>query len=411
MEASNLAPVENRVSNMDFVRGLGKSLVALTLSALILIPAFLTFHPHSAPTNVQAKTIFGKELAVILGGARKSSTARRLEKLSKEGRAILSKQIQFKAGDYPFVSYQLTNRHPGVFVYLIWRTAGNPGEIETTPLYWSGDKVTSINMSKFKKWRGNITELGLDVYGDLRGEPLIIESLTIAPYSWWTVVSTVWSEWTAFHGWDQTSINSLRGTPKHPVLSPTVAGAAWTGLALLLLLVLHLFRKSHNAIACGATILIPWIALDLLWQSELNTQLQDTKYLFAGKTQHEKHLAEIDSDLYLYAQHLKEEVLPTPGARIFLIHNLPGHDYTRLRTQFHLLPHNIYNFGRRPQPKHTRPGDFILVLGDVPELTFNPSLSVLKWGGKNSLNVTQIDKTAVGTLYQLPYDRGDSHDG
>lgn len=122
------------------------------------------------------------------------------------------------------------------------------------------------------------------------------------------------------------------------------------------------------------------VGLYLLWQGELETQLNETTYLFAGKTQHEKHLAETDSELYSYAQHLKGEVLPKPCVRIFLLHNSRGHNYTRLRTQLHLLPHNIYNYGRRPQIKHTRPGDYILVLGTIPGLNFNPKRSILTWG-------------------------------
>jgi len=411
METSEYAPIESGISNMDFLRGLGKALIALALSALILIPTFLTFYPHPAPADVQPKTIPANELAVILGGAKKSATALQLAELSEDGRAILSKRIQFKAEDYPFVNYQITNRHPGTVIYLIWRTADNPEEIKNTRLYWSGDKATSINMAKFEKWSGNITELGLDIYGDLRDKPLVVENLAVAPYSWRFVMSTIWSEWTAFHGWDQTSINYLRGTPENPILSPTVAAAAWAGLALLLSIIPYIFRKSQNVVAYGAAILIPWISLDILWQGELDTQLKETKYLFAGKTQHEKHLAEPDSELYSYAQHLKDEVLPKPGARIFLLHNSRGHNYRRLRTQFHLLPHNIYNYGRHPQSKHTRPGDFILVLGKIPGLAFNPTLSVLKWGKNNTLNVNQIDKTPIGTLYQLPDDRGDSDNG
>jgi len=404
MEASKYAPIKSGVSNMDFLRGLGKALVALTVSALILIPAFLTFYPHPTPADVQPKIISGNELAVIFGSARKSVTALQLVELSEDGRAILSKRLQFKAEDYPFVHYQITNRHPGTVIYLIWQTADKPGEIKNTRLYWSGDKVTSINMDKFEEWSGNITELGLDIYGDLREEPLFVESLTVEPYSWGAVTSTILSEWTAFHGWDQTSINHLGGTPQNPVLSPTMAGAAWSGLALLLLIIPYIFTKNHNVIAYSVAIFIPWVGLDLLWQGELDTQLKETKHLFAGKTQHEKHLAETDSKLYSYAQHLKDEVLPKPGARIFLLHNSRGHNYTRLRTQFHLLPHNIYNYGSLPQTQHTRPGDFILALGKIPGLRFNPKLSALTWGKNNSLTVTQIDQTPVGTLYQLKDD-------
>lgn len=352
-----------------------------------------------------------------MGVARPSKNGLKLSKLvtvGEDNRAILSKIISFKAQDYPFVEYKINNRHPGLIVHLIWRTAGNPDQIHNTRLHWRGDKTTVINMAKLDRWQGNITELGLDIYGDLRDKPLTVEGLTLTPYSSGAAFFTAWSEWAAFHGWDQTSINYLPGTPKNPIISPAVSAAAWVSLALLFLAVTHFFIKTHNIVTYGATILIPWISLDMLWQEELNAQLTETKYLFAGKTLHEKYLAGSDREFYLYAKHLKEDVLPEPGVRIFLLHNSAGHNYERLRTQFHLLPHNIYNYGHIPQPHHTNAGDYILVLETIPKLKYNHDSKRLTWdhdGKQQSLKANLIDTGRVGSLYKVPeIEDGQAHE-
>jgi hypothetical protein len=105
--------------------------------------------------------------------------------------------------------------------------------------------------------------------------------------------------------------------------------------------------------------------LDLLWQKNLSTQLDETRYLFAGKTQHEKHLADREQALYQYARQLKDHVLPSPGVKIFLLHDSALRDYRRLKAQHYLLPHNVFNFGKLPRENSLQKGDYLLVLDNV----------------------------------------------
>ncbi len=406
-------PTPNPVaSNTEFLWALLKALLALTFSAAVLLPAFLTLHTHSADTGAQAKTIPGNKLAVIMGTARPSINGLKLNKLAKAGednRAILSTKISFKAEDYPFVDYKITNRHPGTTVYLIWRTADNPEKIHNTMLYWNGDKTTTINMAKFEQWQGNITELGLDIYEDLRDRPMIIQQLTLQPFSNTTLMAATWSEWITYRGWTQRSAHHLRGAQRNTSLSPTLAVASWAGLALLLLMVSNIRAAPHNTtpriIAYIAAGIIPWIALDMLWQSELNTQLNETKTLFAGKNQHEKHLAERDGSLYAYAKHLKDSVLPEPGAKILLLHDSEHRTYRRLKAQYYLLPHNVFNYDRVPRKGAVQTADYILALGKINGLTFSLESHTLNWknpeGSNDAVKVTLIDSQPLGKLYKI----------
>jgi len=96
-------------------------------------------------------------------------------------------------------------------------------------------------------------------------------------------------------------------------------------------------------------------------------------------------------------------VLPRPGARIFILADNRGelHEYGRLKTQFHLLPHNIYNYGDLPSRRHVRDGDYLLVMGDIAGLEFEPDKEVLRWGEGERLKVTLVDQHPVGSIYRV----------
>jgi hypothetical protein len=393
--------------NALFLWSLLKSLLALTLSAAILIPAYLALQPDFRPADkppTPSKTYYGNDFSVILGTAKERGKILDLQQLSDGGRALLMRRTHLKAAEYPFVQFRIANRHPGEIVYLLWRTAEKPQNIHNTPLYWSGDGLTSLNLAKIADWQGSISEVGFDIYGDLRKQPLEIHNLTISPYSSKTLISTIWSEWGAFEGWTQKSINYLNGTPKNPVLSPTIALAAWSGLAMVLLALAQFIQKGRDIVSFGAAALLPWIILDLLWQTNLTTQLSETRISFQDKSLHEKKLADHDGDLYRYAHYLKNNVLPEPGPRIFLLHDsdiYDGHIFHRLRTQFHLLPHNTYNFDRYPQPAYLKSGDYIITLGAIGGLSFNRADNTLHWGNDSSLVVTLIDSHPSGNVYKV----------
>lgn len=151
----------------------------------------------------------------------------------------------------------------------------------------------------------------------------------------------------------------------------------------------------------GVALLVPWLALDMLWQRELNLQFDETRYLFDGKTMDERHLVDQDSEIYRYAKRLKEEVLPAAPSRVFILHDSAGHNYERLKTQYYLLPHNIYNYGQYPLVNAIRPSDFILMLGDIPGLSYQHALGQLAWGESSTLKVSPLDSDKKGQLFRV----------
>ena len=412
-----LDKVHLRNNNTAFFRSLFSALIALAISAVVLIVFFSLYHTtalfeqHNPNKPTPSKLSFNHEnFKLVFGQGNKTPHALILTSLDeRSGRAIVSKgNTSFDAANYPFLSYNVSNFHPGVELFLFWRTNQNIKQLHTAELYWSGDGTTYTHLGKEKNWKGTITEIGLLILGDLRNTPLEIGGIELSPHSTTTLLSTVWSEWLAFEGWSQKSINFLRGASPSPLLSPTTAIAVWCGLALLINIswawvttAKNNFSFKLNIMAISSILLIGWIALDLKWQLEISRQLLDTAHLYAAKSPKEKYLTAEDSPLYAYIDYLKKNILPKRTDRIFVLHNSAGHNYWRLRAQYHLLPHNVYNYGHYPQPRYMKTGDWLLLLGNIDGLDYNPKLQRLEWDDNQFLYVTLMDKNPLGKIFLI----------
>ena len=390
------------------------ALAALAVSALLTVSAYVllstdagAYRSGDISTATAPRVIHGGDLVARIGTTRADTkTSLELTQLAGD-RAILTQHLALPARDYDFLQYRISGRNPSQSIYLIWRTDTNPRQIYNLRLSWSGETAETVRLAGHPDWQGSVTEIGLDIYGELRGQPMVIRDLTLLPGSVTALLASIWSKWSAFSGWSQKSINYL-GDPGSPFPTPVEAAATWAGLAIALLLLARAPQRGQSSLILGITILVPWIALDMLWQRELNTQEAETDYLFKGKTMHERHLADEDRDIYAYANRLKTDVLPNTPSRILILHDSDEHDYVRLKTQYHLLPHNIYNYGRYPETRGLRPGDFVLVLGTVPGLSFDEASRKLAWGAGQQLGAKLLDRDARGTLLQIvPHESND----
>ncbi|MEM1114455.1 MAG: hypothetical protein AAGI11_21260 [Pseudomonadota bacterium] len=206
--------------------------------------------------------------------------------------------------------------------------------------------------------------------------------------------------WTAFAPWDQTSINLQRGY-RGPGPGPVPIAAWWLAANLSLLLLWRLVAGWPPRAALLLALLMPWLVLDLQWQSKLNWQLDRTNETFAGKSQEARHLADVDGVLYAYAQRLKREVLVDPTARVQILQKGFGHDYTRLRLQFHLLPYNIYNIGRWPVTDALRRGDIVIRLSGHDGVAFEQGSGRLRWPGSDVLIVEPLLRHPIADVYRV----------
>jgi len=406
--AASMARIETEIpGNRQFLVDLLLSLVALGLSAVFIVAIFIWQSPPLGlywdtpdPAEVQPRVFPPQGMVARLGAGAAQEGRYQFKQLAADGSALVTSKTSLESADYQFVRVELDNRQPGQQVFLVWRTAQEQGGMMSAELYWGESDAMVLRMAGRPGWTGRIIEIGVGVQGTLGDPPLSIGEISLLPASIGSVLHAVWSEWTVYAGWSYVSINTVWGTREASIASPTVATACWAGLALLLLFAIALVTKRHRPLACVCAIVVPWISLDMLWQNQLDDRLQTTRFQFGGKSQHEKHLVEPASELYTYAQYLKQEVLPAAGPRIFLLHDSEPMTYIRLRAQYFLLPHNIYNYYRYPNAGASRPGDYVLVLGAIPGLFFDQQQGTLNWSGE-ALRVRIVNNQGPGTLYQV----------
>ena len=372
------------------------------LGSLLLMPLIYIASEH--PQREMARNhsnvdIQGHRFRTVIGKGALASGVTNLVEL-KGDRALMVSRTGFDADSHPVVAYQIRGGHPGIVGYLIWRSGREPQQLHNVPINLNASGMAYIDMSGNENWTGRIQEIGLDVYGDLRNQQLSPEGVRASGLTYINILRILRTDWMTFKPWDHSSVNSLKWLYKNPITSPIVLAALWMLITLGCLMTL---RVAAIGVARGfyvAVVLIPWVAVDMLWQLQLTRQARETYHTFEGLTYAQKQQV-VDASLYEYVQHLKESVLSSPEDRVFVIHSsIGGHDYTRLRLQYLLLPANIYNFSAKlPDPQYVRPGDYILLLGEKQGATFSAAERQLTQGNR-VLNAVQVDEHSLGKTYR-----------
>jgi len=391
---------------------LSRALLALATSALLLFITFvvyLNFRIAGTDEHVAPIAIAGKSMQAVVGSAESRGEALAITAYHAEQGELSAAAVwrgRFQAADYPLLAYQIGTVFPGPEFKLIWRTTRDPDVLHNTQLSVADNELSWLDLSRIPEWQGTVVELGVYAFANAADDALSIDHLSLETLGWHGALASHWTDWTAFRGWTTRSINFLYGTVDEHALSPVVVAAAWTALAIGVLLIAGLFAGGLQPGALVAVLLVPWICVDLLWQRELMSQLTQTRSQFAGKTLEQKHLADIDGNIYRYITRLKNDVLPKTPTRVIVLHNSQGHNFERLKAQYYLLPHRVYNFGRKPPKSGLATVDYILVLGEIPGLEFDLQTSKLVWKkGKRSLAVEQVDKESMGALFRVAPDR------
>jgi hypothetical protein len=322
--------------------------------------------------------------------------------LDRSGRALASTATRIDADALPFLHYRLDNRPPLLRVYFFWRTAERPQELFSTPLPFGGYGETTLRLMEDRSWSGTVTEIGIDVYGELGERPLVVREMAPGPDTTSARLAAIRSDWLQFRPWRHSSINQLPGSPAtEPARSATTAAALWAALAASLVALIGLRTGAVSRPGLLAAIAVPWLALDLLWQGNLSRQLAETRQVFAGKTQHEKALASFDGELYSYMAALKS-ALPAPGrSRVFVLYDSQESRAPPLRAHYHLLPHNVNSLYPLPPVRYLREGDYLIDLRRANDLELREPDGMLVWNGRARLRVTVEQRHPLGNLYRV----------
>lgn len=376
----------------------------MALSGALLVSSFLLYHlKGSILAENQPKSWLGNTLQLIEGEGAKVGETLEVQSLSPSDQAIVSSgEIAIDAESYPFLEYQLQGLQTDMEPVFFWRNTVEPGRVFSAPLRWNAKGKTLVWLAHYSNWRGTIVEFGIGLRKTL-SEPVVIRKLVFKPVSAGILLTAVWSDWTTFSGWSQHSINFIESGPEAALVPLVPAVAAWVGLALFLYGIGWVFQRWYwDWRVMGVAFLLGWVAIDAHWQANLWHQLQETYHRYGGKGWKEKHLAAEDSLLFKFITEIKAN-LPSTPQRIFLVtaEDLQEDGYTRLRACYHLLPHNVYDYGAHlPDKNYVHAGDYVLILGAIGELTFDADKQLLQWGGQN-LAAKEIYATSMGALYKL----------
>jgi len=314
--------------------------------------------------------------------------------------AVLHRPVHLDAADYAYATVALEGLAPTQQARFAWKARA---EGVTTPvtarLPWTGGGTVTIALPP--SWRGTISEIGLLVAGEA-GTVLRVTSLTLREPSIRSWLRARQDDWLHFGPWQLVDLNFLRahGLGTAPRFAPTVL-AACAVAAVLALAAGRGSRRQRAPLALALVLAAGWFLLDAAWQRKLLLQLDVTRDTFGGVSATARHEQDIDAHLFALAQRLAPHLPPDPSRRVFLLHAAKGHQYDRLKLQYHLLPRNVFNFGSSlPEPGTFRAGDHVLLLGSVPGVTFDAASGLLS-DDDRALAASPVDVTDAAALYRL----------
>jgi hypothetical protein len=316
--------------------------------------------------------------------------------------AVFSIKASVPLDHYRYVRLDLAGGQAGLRYFLFWRTVETPDKQYFVQLEGAGNGPSWHRFPDPDLWQGTTTDVAVGAFGT-SDEPITLHSVRFEHGSRASLVKSAWTAWHAINSWSGSSINRHFGAPKSEAQFPAALLGLWAAIAFSLVALWALKHRGRPRALISAGLLalfIPWWLLDRLWQAQLDRQLLVTRDVFAHRAQAEKHEADADAALYDYARHIKIR-LAAQDSRVFLLHNSEGHNFNRLKLQFHLLPANVYNYGDQLMSHgELRRGDYVLTLGAVPDIQYSRQTQVLS-DGHHSYRGQLVDIHALGNLYLI----------
>lgn len=396
-----------------------EAVTSMVLAALVLLGLWIVFYDltlrdaGAAPALTAATTegeadatldITGRQLQVVAGRGilrGDSLLINDYQLYAMNHNAIAIRRGALPAAQYPYLQYSIDATSPGMVVNFSWRSTSDPRQVYSQALNTRPGSPAVLQLQGLEGWQGTIVEVGIHVVAHDPGQSAVIETLRFAPADWRLALASQLTAWTAFRGWNQSSINFLLGKNTGNGLSPLPVVAAWAALSALVLCVMGVLRGRQHPAAYAAIGVLAWVTMDLLWQYELHAQVRDSRFRFADKSMQERHEADLDAWVYRYVMRLKSEFLPAQPARVIIIHDARKHHYDRLKAQYYLLPHNVYNFDSGLENGAYHAGDYILVMRGASNPVLDDTTQQLVWEDGLRVSVRVLDTEVRGALYQV----------
>ena len=399
-------------------------LAALLATVVLLVAAPLYFlggdrGERLAPTLL----IPGSAFQTVEGKAHPIGSSLQLQEPGPRGMVMLAAALEPATtvlGDYTRLDVELEQADPAGTAYLLWGEGrALEHNLELQPA------TATVPLEQLEAATNEISALGLAIplaAGD--GQPVLHGiRLSSEPPGVTGIYARLLSGWFGTDGYDQRTINFVKGGTDERLMSPVVAAGLWLGLAMGCWLIITLLRRRRPSLSAVVVLFaVAWILLDVRWQTELGLKLLDTRESFAGQPSADRAVPMLGGAAMLELTRSARTHL-ADGARLHIVSDDEGLGFY---ARYQLLPlASLYRDSFRPGVlRHLDPGDGILLLGSndatvgsVPgqlpaallqqlPLQFPPA----RHRGPDGHLVTE---TAVdgGTVLEAVNDDGDWHSG
>ena len=352
------------------------------VASLLVLGSYLAFAVPGPWLASEAPRRFGVEaMQLTRGNGVRAGDELVVQAPGDGGIAIVSLATDLPATRFRGLAWDVTDLPPNVQVRVLWLSDTDPGRINSLPAIVEAGRVRPVIVAGASGWMGRIRGLGLSVAGALP-RPYRVGAVSAKPMGAAELLSDRAAEWLAFESWNGTSINVVVGGSEVQDLPLPAAVGLAVGVATLLLLLLHRLRPAllpHLGIGIAVLFLGGWLVLDLRWSANLGRQVALTTSTFAGKSDLDRRLADVDGVLYEFIDRARA-VLPPSPQRVWVVSDAP---FFNGRAAYHLYPHNVHFQPRdrtMPDPSFIKPGDWLLVF-NRRGVEFNARNETLRWDG------------------------------
>jgi hypothetical protein len=287
-----------------------------------------------------------------------------------DGYALLSSgPLAVQADRYPFLQLRLEPRGHGGALSLFWRRSEAPGDLIRMPIRETGKVL--VNLAGHEDWRGEIAEFGFLLREDERPAPAI-GMVALEPARLNLRLQRTWTDWAAFEGWSQKSINHLQGGRPGQALRLPLLVIAWLALALLLSWLTHPRRARPFFLGGAVLFLAAWMLLDLRWSVNSVQQTGETLRDYRSASEQERLSRSMDGIVYREIARLQARVLSPRPSRILIASDADTLEYFPLRAKYHLLPHSANVVRRLPAGLKPSSLDYLVYFGPADGINSLP---------------------------------------
>lgn len=378
---------------------------SMVLGTIIFLLLFdLQSRPDSIPTRDISHLTPTHPGMVLAGRASANHTPLRVT-LDQYGQALVRIPLGgHRLQDLAFLSLSIPNIPENGAAVLSWQVAVK-GRNKRVLLHIQGlnKPSTWLYMGDVEGWKGSPQFFDVVLTGTA-GTHFTVAEVGLYSFSKGRALKSILSDATVFTQWSQRSVNGYQPGRNITAFEPTVSMFTLLAICCLtayfLLLVTWPGSRPFQPAIPIALFLFFWVLMDLNWQTNLLRQVELSQRTFAGKSSNEKLLAGPDSQIFAFTQLVNRLIPNEAKPRIFIA---GSHEYTAMRSAYHLYPNNVFwerNGPELPAPSLLLQGDYIALL-NPSKIQLDSEKGILHFPGKKSVKVKVITSQPVGHLLRV----------